>query len=524
MQMDVRRSRASVTIVLVVATVISIFMTPMAIAVETDIKLIYLYSEDTTSAKHYISLLSDSGYQADLVPVENVADTDLSKYNLIILGPDTTWEDTSAVDLIKRSNKPLIGLGEGGYELFGQLGLGSGYPNGWHGSEDSIYVVDPSHAIFQKPNIIEVPEDGILQLYESSRHVGIYIQSTSTGITALGRETGNEEHYPLLLEENKYIFWGFTASPESMTDIGKALFSNIVAYMNGVETSSEELKRIETPSIADLPVVVRPEQMRIETIKEPIVFATPVETVETRTGDSFDMEDGYLLVVKEVTASGEILVQIQQNGELIEEKALVEDQNYLFPKASGEKLSISIVDINIGTVPNTETQIQMLVVPSLLLTVASQPAGAEIFIDDRMIDSTPSDKIILTDFNDHELRLELEGYHTYEETIQFTRGGEDEIERAIQLTSSMEEEQSLKQSEEREESIEEGDKEEVAEKEENGNITTAEEEKLQAEKETTEQEPSPLSEGESESVPGFLLTMACASLVCGYGLMRWKKR
>ncbi|WP_370574636.1 PEGA domain-containing protein [Methanomethylovorans sp.] len=523
MQVDERCFRASV--IWLVVTLILISIAPMAIAVESGTGLAYVYSADTTSAKYYISLLEGSGYQADMVPLGKIADSDLSKYNVIIIGPDTTWSDITSVDDIKNSNRPLIGLGEGGYELFGQLGLGSGYPNGWHGSENSIYVVDASHAIFQKPNSINIPEDAILQLYDSSGHVGIYIPSVSTGITMLGRETGNIEHYPLLLEDNKYLFWSFTASPESMTDTGKILFINILAYMSGIDTGSEELERIETPVMVDLPVVVRPELMRIEVIREPIVFATPVETVEKRIGDSFDLGDGYILLISEVNANGEVRVQVEQDGELIEEKVLVKDQNYLLPKATGENLSISIGDIHVGAVP-TDVQVMMLVVPYLLLTVVSQPGGAEIFIDDEIIDSTPKEDIVLTDFDEHNLRLELEGYRTYEETIRFTRGGEAEIEKSIQLTSSMMEEQTFKQPEEMKatsETEEERETEEVIEKKEIEDTATSEEEKLQAEKEQTEQESSSSVEGESESVPGFLLITAFASLICGYGLTKWKK-
>lgn len=540
MQVDVRCAKASVILTLLVATMIISSIVPTATAVETGIEMAYLYSDDTTSAKHYTSLLVGSEYQADIVPLGKIADSDLSKYNVIIIGPDTTWNDITSVDAIKNSNRPLIGLGEGGYELFGQLGLESGYPNGWHGSENSIYVVDASHAIFQKTNSINIPEDAILQLYDSSGHVGIYIPSVSTGVTMLGRETGNIEHYPLLLEDNKYLFWGFTASPQSMTDTGKILFTNILAYMNRVETRSEEIGRIETPAIVDLPIerpimvdlplVVRPELMRIEVIREPIVFATPVEAVEKKTGDSFDLGDGYRLWIREVNASGGVRVQLEQDGELIEEKVLVKDQNYLLPKATGENISITIEGIRTGTVP-TDMQAMMLVVPYLLLTVASEPAGAEIFIDDEMIDSTPRDNIVLTDFDEHNLRLELEGYQNYEENIRFTQGGEAKIEKSIQLTSSMMEEAVTQPGEmeetretDEEEVEEESDTEEVIEKEEIEDTTTVEEEKLQAEKEQTEQKSSPSPEGESESVPGFLLITAFASLICGYGLMRWKKR
>jgi hypothetical protein len=494
-----------------VATLTLISIIPMAMAVESGTELAYIYSADSTTAKYYISLLENSGYQTDMILLEKGGDTDLSRYDVIIIGPDTTWSETYSVDIIKKSNKPLIGLGEGGYELFGQLILGSGYPNGWHGSENSIYVTDPSHPIFQKPNSIMVPRDGTLQLYKSSEHVGIYMPSMSTEMVLLGRETGNKDHYPLLLEENKYLFWGFTASPESMTDTGRILFTNILAYMSGIETRSEELGRIETTKLAELPVVVRPELMRIKIVQEPLIFATPVETVQKKIGDTVDLGDGYILLISEVNANREVVVQLEQNGERIEEKVLVKDQNYLLPKATGQNISIKIGSINLGDVP-ADTYFTMFVGPSLLLTVVSQPAGADIFIDDKKIDSTPKDNIILTDFDEHNLRLELEGYQKYEESIRFTQGGESKMVRSIKLTSSMMQEQTLDQTEE-----------EQKETEEAKDTLTDEEEKLQAEKGPEEQESVPSTEAEPERVPGFLLITAFMCVICGYGLIRLKK-
>ena len=496
-----------------VATLTIVLIIPMAMALESGTELAYIYSADVTSAKYYISLLEDSGYQTDMILLEKGGDTDLSKYDVIIIGPDTTWSETYSVDIIKKSNKPLIGLGEGGYELFGQLILGSGYPNGWHGSENSIYVTDPSHPIFQKPNSIMVPRDGILQLYRSSEHVGIYIPSMSTEMVMLGRETGNKDHYPLLLEENKYLFWGFTSSPESMTDTGRILFTNILAYMTGIETRSEELERIERPNIVERPVVVTPELMRIEILQEPLVFATPVETIQKKIGDSVDLGDGYILLISEVNANGEVVVQLEQNGERIDEKVLVKDQNYLLPKATGQNISIGIGSINVGAVP-ADTHLTMLVVPYLLLTVVSQPAGADIFIDGKRIDSTPKDNMILTDFDEHNLQLELEGYQKYEENIRFTQGGESKIARSIKLTSSVMQEQALDQSEEKDEGKETG--------EAKGTVTD-EEDKLQAEKGSEEQESVPSKEAEPERVPGFLLITAFMCVICGYGLIRSKR-
>jgi hypothetical protein len=169
--------------------------------------------------------------------MSNVATTDFSVYRLIILGGDTgytiTWGDTASVAAITDSGKPVIGLGEGGYAYFGKLALETGYPHGAHGDDNSIYVVDTSHSIFNMPNSIAIPGDDIIQLYTTTNHVGIGLSPIPGNVVALGREADDVGYYPLTLENGRYLLWGFTASPDNMTQVGKDLFLNVVDFMLG---------------------------------------------------------------------------------------------------------------------------------------------------------------------------------------------------------------------------------------------------------------------------------------------------
>jgi outer membrane protein assembly factor BamB len=196
--------------------------------------LAYIYSTDATSALSYKSLLDANGYSATLIPLSDVATTDFSTYAALIIGSDTgsmsSWSDIASVSAVQDSSKPIIGLGEGGYALFGQLELDTGHPQGWHGSRNSIYVVDASHTIFKMPNAISIPRSKEILLYSSTEHVGIYLPEIPSNIVVLGREVDSTTHYPLTLERDRYLLWGFTASPESMTEVGKDLFINVVGY------------------------------------------------------------------------------------------------------------------------------------------------------------------------------------------------------------------------------------------------------------------------------------------------------
>ncbi|WP_342303816.1 PEGA domain-containing protein [Methanolobus sp. ZRKC5] len=503
MQGDVRYVITSFTSLVVALAIIFALVT--VASAETNTGIIYIYSADTTNAKSYVSLLEDNGYRVNMIPVSKVEDTDLSQYNVIITGTDTEWIDIDTVTAIRKSGRPVIGIGEGGYSLFGQIGLVCGHPNGWHGSVNSIYVVDASNTVFQEPNVIKISRDGILQLYSSTNHIGIYIPSMTEEILMLGREPENKEHYPLLFEENRYFLWGFTASPESMTDNGKALFINTVAYMSGLETQPEKISGVETPAFTDIPLMT-PELNRIQVIEKPLRVATPVKTMEKKTGDTFDLGDGYVMLISEVSGAGEVQVLVEQDGKVIEEKILLKGEDYLLPKFTGENIHIVVEDINMGAMP-TDTHVIMLVVPYLLLTVVSQPSGAEIFIDGNMVDSSPSQDIVLTDFDEHEIQLKLEGYRVHEETIRFTPGEEAQINKEIQLISSEMEVNELMKSEE----------------EENEQLTDNSERKKTMP--STDIETSDVaSDTEPEVVPGFLATIAAVAVICGYGLIRKKKR
>src|SRR5665648_365714 len=90
----------------------------------------YVFRGELTSAVSFYNLLSSAGYGVTLVPLSDVATTDFSVFNLILIADDTgslnTWGTppitTAQVDKIKVANKPTMGLGEGGYAFFGRLG------------------------------------------------------------------------------------------------------------------------------------------------------------------------------------------------------------------------------------------------------------------------------------------------------------------------------------------------------------------------------------------------------------------
>jgi parallel beta-helix repeat protein len=194
----------------------------------------YIYSSDVEAAQSFQSLLVSYGCSTTLVVLDEITATALDSYDLIIVGNDTAnlsqWDDVESVTAIESVGKPIVGLGEGGYSFFGKLGLSIGSPNGMHDKSNSIDVIDPNHLLFTTPYVIDVPEDLALQLYTESDYVTLYLRPVPETVTALGWEAGNPFYYPLAMEHDRYLFWGFSASPERMTEIGKRLFINLVIW------------------------------------------------------------------------------------------------------------------------------------------------------------------------------------------------------------------------------------------------------------------------------------------------------
>jgi parallel beta-helix repeat protein len=199
----------------------------------------YIHSSDVEAANSFQSLLVAYGCSTSLIGIDEISVTSLDSYDLIIVGDDTginaNWGDVESVSAIENSGKPIIGLSEGGCAFFGQLELSIGWSHGMYGNNNSFYVLDPNSSLFDTPYPVEIPEDLILQLYsESNSYISIYFpgkpRTSPETASAIGLRLGSSHHYPLVIEHNRYIFWGFSASPENMTDIGKRLFINLVIW------------------------------------------------------------------------------------------------------------------------------------------------------------------------------------------------------------------------------------------------------------------------------------------------------
>ena len=199
----------------------------------------YVYRGDAADATSFYNLLTGAGYLVDLVPLSDVATTNFSVYDLIIIADDsghldawgTPGQTANQVAAITAPDPdvPVIGLGEGGYAFFGRLNLFIGWPNGWHGPEDE------SQEVASTPGGYFDGAGPVHRLYaEPVNEVGIYLGGANDplppDVTVFGIEPPSPDHANLILQGCRHL-WGFSGNPLEMTANGQGTFLNAIAYM-----------------------------------------------------------------------------------------------------------------------------------------------------------------------------------------------------------------------------------------------------------------------------------------------------
>jgi hypothetical protein len=195
--------------------------------------LAYIYDTNSNLAENFKNFLNSQGFTTSLIALSNLASVNLSDFQAILIANDSgnlsNWGTTLLVNQIINANKPILGIGDGGYAFFGKLGRASGYANGAHGFLKDLFATNPSHQIFTFPNPISIAVDGKINIYVNDVNtVVIYSASLPPNVVMLGRAGPSSNYYSLTLENNRDFFWGFSGGPSEMSQPGKDLFINMV--------------------------------------------------------------------------------------------------------------------------------------------------------------------------------------------------------------------------------------------------------------------------------------------------------
>jgi len=200
-------------------------------------RVAYILDTDSTTAADYKDLLEGNMLQVTLVKMADVATTDFTPFQLIVIGPDTgkgaSWGDPTMVGKIDASGKPVLGLGDGGYAFFGKLKLNIGYSHGVNRTDPAVLAVDPTHVIWNEPYDLSLgggaPTATIYQA-NGSDGVAVNLDRQVSGVELLAERPYEPGKYWLAREQARFLLWGFNRGPAAMTKDGKALFINTTWY------------------------------------------------------------------------------------------------------------------------------------------------------------------------------------------------------------------------------------------------------------------------------------------------------
>lgn len=176
--------------------------------------------------------------------------------------------------------------------------------------------------------------------------------------------------------------------------------------------------------------------------------------MKKKAGESLDFGDGYILIIKQIDPEkNEVLMQLQLDGRIIDEKKLKENEIYsvdkksytvnksgkpyydnIFLKDISRDAGINYIYIYSDNIGISCTRCKYSFSPSGLLNVTSIPEGADIMFDGISMGKTPR-SIPIDNLKTYSINLKLEGYESLETKYKCDKLGQNNI--AVSLNKKL---------------------------------------------------------------------------------------
>jgi archaellum component FlaC len=190
-----------------------------------------IIADGPNSVQSLSDLLTAHGAEITVVSPDQLARLGPSNPEIVIIAAETgrAWrrQPKWALQRVFESYK-VLGIGQGGAQLFSTLGLEINDGQTWHGKSDSPVVIE-SAALLAGPLKVSAP-GGSMQVAEpGSDSLGVYDEGSPDilGIEGIARESADKNHWAIARQGN-YVLWGIDAPPDRFTESGRALFVNLL--------------------------------------------------------------------------------------------------------------------------------------------------------------------------------------------------------------------------------------------------------------------------------------------------------
>jgi len=199
----------------------------------------YVFNEqsDLDQFELYQSLLNNAGL--DLMPLSAYAltTTQLSDYRGFIIASDSAlagqdWATATLRNALNAAGLPILGLGEGGYALFNDLGLNLGSTSAVTRTANMTrtQAFSPGAPVWSQPFVLM----GGSPYTVFDRSPGLRLDlgtAPPVGVEFIGTDPGTPNLINVGRENTRYALWGFGSGPINMTENGKRAFVNLAALM-----------------------------------------------------------------------------------------------------------------------------------------------------------------------------------------------------------------------------------------------------------------------------------------------------
>jgi hypothetical protein len=200
-----------------------------------------VYGSDDSAATQYEMILEDRGFDVKLVFVDSTeaANTSmLQEYDLIIIdtlsGNSGNWEGgEKPVNAIAQSGLPVLGVGEGGAAYFQQVGSQFTHGQSWYGNATTFDETSPTHPSLTGPRSVAISGGSVTVATSNTGFLAVNLPDPGTSIELVGRQTGDQTHYPVVLDNARDEgFWGFYETPSGQfTDDAFDALANLANYL-----------------------------------------------------------------------------------------------------------------------------------------------------------------------------------------------------------------------------------------------------------------------------------------------------
>ena len=214
--------------------IILMFLFGYSLADTCPVALIRANTTTEETAESFRAMLDTLGCQTTIITLNQIEATDFSSFRTILIAPTQSSDEWFFMDQfasdLNNTGLPILGLGDAGYHFFGRFSLQLGYPNGMHFSDSVVVLPHPDQSIFHHPYPIEIPSADSLNLHVRGAVVGIPSTHLDTAVIKYASSYHIENYYTIL-QQNRYVLWGYNALPAAMGKNARYLLANLVHHL-----------------------------------------------------------------------------------------------------------------------------------------------------------------------------------------------------------------------------------------------------------------------------------------------------